>query len=89
MSNLDFNGTLQFMQACFVAFNAKTLACVGDSFRYRECVYAWDITNSPTPSEWAGAVARIPNTQGVVSVWLMADGDAIDTEVLISPMPDT
>jgi hypothetical protein len=47
MSNLDFNGTLQFMQACFVAFNAKTLACVGDSFRYRECVYAWVITKPP------------------------------------------
>jgi hypothetical protein len=47
------------------------------------------ITNPPTPSSWSGAVARIPNTQGVVTVWLMADGNAIDSSVLISPMPES
>jgi hypothetical protein len=85
----DIDEVCFLLEGAYNAIDAVTSARHSDSFRYRECVYAWDITNSPTPSEWAGAVARIPNTQGVVSVWLMADGDAIDTEVLISPMPDT
>lgn len=76
-------------QGSYNAYDAETLNRVSDTFNFGNCIYHNDITNPPKPSEWAGAVARIPNTQGVVTVWLMADGDAIDTGVLISPMPDT
>lgn len=71
------------------AIDVKTSTRHSDTFDFTNCMQHNAITNPPTPSEWAGAVARIPGTQGVVSVWLMADGDAIDTEVLISPMPES
>ena len=71
------------------AIDAETSVRHSDTFDFTNCILHDDITNPPTPSEWAGAVARIPDTQGVVTVWLMADGDAIDTSVLISPMPDS
>lgn len=77
------------LEGTYNAYDAETLNRVSDTFRYSACMENRIVTNPPTPSSLAGAVASIPDTQGVVTVWLMADGDAIDTSVLISPMPES